>query len=928
MMPGKRDNVPVPSGAVSLPTTTMNSTPDMKDEGSTKSHRLDVTCLLRPDFVPHHLLAINAMPICATVPTKPPPSLELQTQHVFYGLGLLGKGDLPTETQDTAPPHPTNASNERNFVAHQINRRKSAMIPTVDMASSRSEYVAIFRELLQVEYDATRLLYESYQQYHVRIEPSPIRRRDGLGIDNGVSCLKIAGLADARPPLQPGDLVIVRPHYAVPLQAFPTAAIIPFNKNRKLPPMGRVEIHCRVLSITRGKQTKNNDHVKDLIFISWVDGPKLGDQLRSLQCAVRFIPTTKSHERCLTALQWLTSSVSENVARELLFPSRLPDLPPPPGRNGYDGNSFCEFENEKLNKNQTRFVQMVLTRSSSPSTEGVRPPMVLTGPAGTGKTKTILAAIMQIIRQKFRRLEGNRIEGERGNHSSSQQTPRILICTPSHTACDVITRRLSKLLAKSAWECDGSLENNQESQGRRPQDLLFRLYDVTRNVDSVPIDLLPYTRQNQDGQFILPSSAEFLGFSIIVCTCLDAHILFLAGLTNATLRQRRHRLQAKIEATLKAAGLWLEGSIAGQNQTHFTHLFIDEAAQATEPESCIPLSVVVDDHPGAIKVEIALCGDPRQLSPNIYSPIAFEGLQRSLLERLLRLPVETYGGGRYHMLGPPTSDSWRTMEELIEYSFQKSDCQEHLSVFLNLSYRGHPSFLLMPSKLFYFDKLRRAVNVGAQPVAEDPTSRNDQYGYPLKWVDAVRRIESLSKPAKPESVVNKPSDWPMHFRGVIGYDKSMAIETVFGSNSWCNKEEAYAILEMVQTLVGTQVGVGTQSIGIIAAFRAQVVFIRRVLREKNLGAVNVGMPEDFQSVECEVIILSLTRSNASLMKADAESRAGLFHQPKRMNVALTRAEHLLIVVGNPDIMKLDKAWKQWLDFCGQNGLWYGEAGTE
>jgi hypothetical protein len=957
---------------MSQPATIMNSMSnsgsrpfvDKEDNGASKLHRLDATSLLRREFVPQHLLAINSLPISATVPTKPAPSLELQTQQVFYG--LLGSGNFDTVKPDTAStfsycscpgqacqhhPQPTNVENEKSFVAQQIGHRKSTAIPMVDVASSRSEYVAIFRELLQVEYEMTRQLYETYQQFQAKIEPvqSKMAKREGrTGLGSGVACLKIAGLADARPPLQPGDLVLIRPHQGIHLQAFPNAEInlVPFPQRHlstfsngainpspypnpygySVPSIGMVEIHGRVLSITRGKQTKKKKEiVKDVILISWVVDPIFGAKLRCFPCTVRFIPSTKFHERCLTALQWLTSSISENAARDLLFPSKSPELPPMMG-NGRDECSLEEFEDEKLNKNQTRFVQMVLTRTASPSTEGVRPPMILTGPAGTGKTKTTLAAIWQIIRQQLLGQKGVRFRGEVSNDGSSGQTPRILICTPSHTACDVITRRLSKLLAKSGWEHDIRLENNQRSPEKRPQHFLFRLYDVTRNVDSVPIDLLPYTRQDQDGQFVMPSTEEFLGFSIVVCTCQDAHILFLAGLTNATLRQRRHCLQTKIEATLAAAGLLLEGTILGKNQTHFTHLFIDEAAQATEPESCIPLSVVVDDHPGVVKVEIALCGDPRQLSPNIYSPIAFEGLQRSLLERLLRLPVETYGGGRQHMLGPPTSDSWRTMDELIEYSFQKNDCQDHLSVFLNLSYRGHPSFLLVPSKLFYFDKLKCAVNGGITSLAGDPTSENDHGGNPLKWVNAVRRIEALSKPTRHESVVNKPLDWPMHFRGVIGNDKSMAIESFFGSNSWCNNEEAYVVLRMVETLVRMQIGVSTQSIGIIAAFRAQVVLIRRLLREKNLGAVNVGMPEDFQSVECEVIILSLTRSNASLMEADVVSRAGLFHQPKRMNVALTRAEHVLIVVGNPEIMKLDHAWKEWLDFCAENGLWYGESG--
>eukprot|EP00957_Ditylum_brightwellii_P100301 7643726-Ditylum_brightwellii.AAC.1 len=92
-------------------------------------------------------------------------------------------------------------------------------------------------------------------------------------------------------------------------------------------------------------------------------------------------------------------------------------------------------------------------------------------------------------------------------------------------------------------------------------------------------------------------------------------------------------------------------------------------------------------------------------------------------------------------------------------------------------------------------------------------------------------------------------------------------------------------------------GVSTQSIGIMAAFRAQVLLIRRLLRSHDLGAVNVGMVEDYQSVERE---------------------------PKRVNVALTRAEKLLIVVGNPKLMKKDKLWGEFLLFCRHYGCWYGE----
>jgi hypothetical protein len=44
---------------------------------------------------------------------------------------------------------------------------------------------------------------------------------------------------------------------------------------------------------------------------------------------------------------------------------------------------------------------------------------------------------------------------------------------------------------------------------------------------------------------------------------------------------------------------------------------------------------------------------------------------------------------------------------------------------------------------------------------------------------------------------------------------------------------------------------------------------------------------------------------------------------KQANVALTRAENLFIMLGNPEVMWKDRLWRQWLMFCYRNGLWYG-----
>lgn len=70
----------------------------------------------------------------------------------------------------------------------------------------------------------------------------------------------------------------------------------------------------------------------------------------------------------------------------------------------------------------------------------------------------------------------------------------------------------------------------------------------------------------------------------------------------------------------------------GFPREHFSHVLIDEAGQATEPEIMIPLNFSHSDHG-----QVILAGDPLQLGPVVQSRIAKNfGLEQSFLSRLLR----------------------------------------------------------------------------------------------------------------------------------------------------------------------------------------------------------------------------------------------------------------------------------------------------
>ena len=73
---------------------------------------------------------------------------------------------------------------------------------------------------------------------------------------------------------------------------------------------------------------------------------------------------------------------------------------------------------------------------------------------------------------------------------------------------------------------------------------------------------------------------------------------------------------------------------------HFTHIFIDEAGQATEPEVFVSIKMMADNN-----TNIVLSGDPKQLGPIIRSGVAWElGLETSYLERFTGREVYSVEG--------------------------------------------------------------------------------------------------------------------------------------------------------------------------------------------------------------------------------------------------------------------------------------------
>jgi len=73
-----------------------------------------------------------------------------------------------------------------------------------------------------------------------------------------------------------------------------------------------------------------------------------------------------------------------------------------------------------------------------------------------------------------------------------------------------------------------------------------------------------------------------------------------------------------------------------------------------------------------------------------------------------------------------------------------------------------------------------------------------------------------------------------------------------------------------------------------------------------------------------VVILSCVRTRPRFLKEDRKKGVGLVLERKRMNVAITRAKELLVIVGNADLLsKRDPYWKGFLQFALRHKFYEG-----
>ncbi|GBG32530.1 Regulator of nonsense transcripts 1-like [Hondaea fermentalgiana] len=175
---------------------------------------------------------------------------------------------------------------------------------------------------------------------------------------------------------------------------------------------------------------------------------------------------------------------------------------------------------------------------------------------------------------------------------------------------------------------------------------------------------------------------------------------------------------------------------------------------------------------------------------------------------------------------------------------------------LKVQYRMHPDISRFPVRFFYNNELEDGSNVrGPSPDWFAARGLMDPWYGPYAFLDVPNGREERQG------------------RG----------------SSYYNDAEAEIVARLAQNLVQRGVDVAKELI-VITFYSGQVRTIATALSRHHIRNVVVSTVDSFQGSEASVVILSFVRANR-------EGRVGFLSDLRRLNVALTRAKHSLILVG-------------------------------
>ena len=320
------------------------------------------------------------------------------------------------------------------------------------------------------------------------------------------------------------------------------------------------------------------------------------------------------------------------------------------------------------------------------------------------------------------------------------------------------------------------------------------------------------------------------------------------------------------DGAMQGAGAAPRGAMPPLERLRFSTVLVDEATQATEPASLVPLLLGC--------AQLYLVGDTKQLPPTVADLEASrDGLAASLFERL-----QDAG------LSP---------------------------LLLDTQYRMHPSLAEFSSRRFYDGRLKSAVSPADRPLPKGLRWPNPQC--PLAFVSvqgpeqrAAAEAGGVDATAVGGTSLSNPSE---------AAAVAQILSAVLASGDLRPEQvgvitpySAQALL--LRTKIAEERRASAKMAGADGRRADQSSGVEEEVEEVE---VEVSSVDGFQGREKELIIFSAVRSN--------EARAvGFLADERRLNVAITRARRGLVIVGDGGTLGAgSETWREYLRFLTRKG---------
>ena len=239
-----------------------------------------------------------------------------------------------------------------------------------------------------------------------------------------------------------------------------------------------------------------------------------------------------------------------------------------------------------------------------------------------------------------------------------------------------------------------------------------------------------------------------------------------------------------------------------------------------------------------------------------------------------------------HCQLPPTVKSFAAQKAGLGKTLMERIVENKPDVvtLLKMQYRMNEEIMRFSSDWFYGNQVESAPEVRFRSILD--------LDIPMTWIDT--------------SQFDLPEDSDITF-------KETFVGESFGRINKAEAELTLLALEQYFEKIGkTRILDERLDVGIISPYRAQVQYLRRLLKNKDFfkpyrHLISVNTVDGFQGQERDIILISLVRAND-------EGQIGFLRDLRRMNVAITRARMKLIILGDASTMTRHPFYKKLYDY--------------